>query len=134
MPTPDEKNVLKILDEEGGELTEGKIVKHMGVRLDYMRIILESMGRRDFIDVFASGKVRLAEKGWRALGKSLNGTGPSGPSESSEEKYKRWLTGKAPQKLKKEKFQEKKDVATVLRKTSSENLSPQEKFKRWAAE
>ncbi len=136
MPTTDERNVLKILDEEGGELSEVQIAKFMGVRLDYVRTILGSMGRRNFIDVFVSGKIRLAEKGWKALGKSPSssyGMEPSGAPESPEERYKRWLTGKVPQKSKEEKSQEKKDAATVLRETSSENLSSQEKFKRWAA-
>lgn len=137
MPTPDEKNVLEVLDEEGkgGELSEVQIAKFMGVRLDYIRTILGSMGRRNFIDVFASGKIKLAEKGWKALGKNPSlpyGMKPSGPPESPEERYKRWLEGKASQKPKEEKSQGKKDVTAVLRETSSENLSSQEKFKRWA--
>lgn len=138
MATRDERNVLKILDEEGegGELHEVKIAKCMGLRLDYIRTILGSLGRRNFVDVLARGKVRLAEKGWKVLGKNPSlsyGVMPSGPPESPEERYERWLTGKAPQKSKEEKSQEKKDAATILRETSSENLSPQEKFKRWAA-
>ena len=134
MPSPDERNVLKILDEESGQSTEAKIAKYMGLRLDYVRTILESMGRRDFIDVFARGKVKLAEKGWRALGKSLNGTGPSGPPESPEKRYTRWIGGKATQKPKGEKPQEKKDAATILRETSWENLSPRERLKRWTGQ
>lgn len=136
MPTTDERNILKILDEEGGEASEAKIAKCMGLRLDYVRTILGSMGRRNFIDVLASGKVKLAEKGWKALGKSprLPLGMPSGPPESPEERYKRWIEGKAAQKPKEKKSQEKKDAATLLRGTPWENLSPQEKFKKWTGQ
>lgn len=70
MPTPDEKKILKIIDEEGGESSTVKISNAMGLRLDYLRSILDSMGRRDYIDVFRNGKVRIARKGWQALGKT----------------------------------------------------------------
>ena len=134
MPTVDEGNVLKIVEKEGGQSTEAKIAKYMGLRLDYVRTILESMGRRDFIDVFARGKVKLAEKGWRALGKSLNGTGPSGPPESPEKRYTRWIGGNTSPKPKGEKTSEKKDAATILRETSWENLSPRERLMKWTGQ
>jgi len=70
MPTPDEKKILKIIDEEGGESNTVKISNAMGLRLDYLRSILDSMGRRDYIDVFRNGKVRIARKGWQVLGKT----------------------------------------------------------------
>jgi Mn-dependent DtxR family transcriptional regulator len=69
MPTPDEKKVLKILDDEGGESTLGRIARKMHLEPQYVRIILNSMGIRDLIDVFASGRVRIARKGWEALHK-----------------------------------------------------------------
>ena len=138
MPTADERNVLEILDEEGGQSTEAKIAKYMGLRLDYVRtILLGSLGRRDFIDIFASGKIELAEKGWKALGKTprlLYGTMPSGPPEPPGKRYKRWLEGKTPPKPKEEKALEKKDAATILRETSSENLSPRERLMKWTGQ
>ncbi|MDA2925961.1 hypothetical protein MYX78_01810 [Acidobacteria bacterium AH-259-G07] len=70
MATPDEKIVLKIIEEEGGECKEGMIIKKMGLRRDYLRIILQSMGYRDLIDYFRDGRCRIADKGWQALGKS----------------------------------------------------------------
>jgi len=70
MPTPDEKKILKIIDEEGGESSTVKISNAMGLRLDYLGSILDSMGRRDYIDVFRNGKVRIARKGWQVLGKT----------------------------------------------------------------
>lgn len=70
MPTPNENEILKIIDDEGGETKEIVISRAMGFRLDYLRSILSSMGRRDIIDVFRNGKVRIARKGWQALGKT----------------------------------------------------------------
>ncbi len=98
MPTTDEKRVLEIIDEEGGECKEGKVSREMGLRLDYIRTILGSMGRRDYIDVFKGGKIRIAHRGWKALGKkpkfrtpweSLAGTEEDTPT-TPEERYKKW--------------------------------------------
>jgi Mn-dependent DtxR family transcriptional regulator len=67
--TPDEMTILKIIDAEGGESTLGRISKKMRLDWSYVRIILQSMGYRDIIDLYASGKVKIASKGWAALGK-----------------------------------------------------------------
>ena len=69
MPTPDESKILKIIEAEGGECTVGKIAAKMRLDPNYVRIILRSMGESDIIDIFRSGKVRIANKGWVALGK-----------------------------------------------------------------
>lgn len=69
MPTPDESKILKIIDAEGGECTVRKIAAKMHLESSYVRIILRSMGENDFIDIFRSGKVRIADKGWTTLGK-----------------------------------------------------------------
>ncbi|MCK4791114.1 MAG: hypothetical protein KAV87_45695 [Desulfobacteraceae bacterium] len=69
MPTPDENEILKIIDAEGGECTVGKIAAKMRLQPSYVRVILRSMGESDIIDVFRNGKVRLLLKGWAALGK-----------------------------------------------------------------
>ena len=106
MPTTDEKRVLEIIDEEGGECKEGKVRREMGLRLDYIRTILGSMGRRDYIDVLKGGKVRIAHKGWKALGKqpkfltpweSLANTEEKIPL-TPEEKYKKWTGQKTEDK------------------------------------
>lgn len=73
MPTSDEKKVLMIIEANGGECAQARVARKMGIRSDYVRVILNSMGMRDYIDVLRSGKVRLAEKGWRALGKEPPG-------------------------------------------------------------
>ncbi len=70
MATPDEREILKIIEEEGGECSEVKVAREMGLRLDYVRTIIGSMGTRDYVDVFKSGKVKIADKGWKVLGKS----------------------------------------------------------------
>ena len=98
MPTSDEKKALEIIDEEGGECSEVKVSQEMGLRLDYVRTILGSMGRRDYVDVLKGGKVRIAHRGWKALGKqpkfrtpweSLTGTEEETPL-TPEERYKKW--------------------------------------------
>lgn len=140
MPTTDEKNILEILEEEGkeGELHEVKISKYMGLRLDYLRTILGSMGRRNLIDVFANGKAKIADKGWRALGKNppsawggLAGVQKSA-DEPPEDKYKRWMSGKA----KEETNVKKPSIAKVESESPSfdsyADLSPEERFKKWA--
>ena len=142
MPTTDEKNILKILEEEGGEigeLPEVKISRYMGLRLDYLRTILGSMGRRNFIDVFVNGKVKILDKGWRALGKNppspwgeLAGVPESKP-EPAEDKYKRWMSGEAKEKPKQEKPSEEKEESESPSLESYADISPEERFKSWTA-
>ena len=141
MPTTDEKNILKILEEEGkeGELHEVKISKFMGLRLDYLRSILGSMGRRDLIDVLTNGRIKIADKGWRALGKTppslwggLAGLQESKP-EPSEDKYKRWLSGKVKEEPKEERSSEEKDESESPLFDSYADLSSEERFKKWAS-
>ena len=69
MPTPDESEILKIIDAEGGECTIRRIAAKMCLDPSYVRIILRSMGENDIVDTFLSGKVRITSKGWMALGK-----------------------------------------------------------------
>ena len=69
MPTPDESKIFKIIEAEGGECGIRKIAAKMRMTPQYVSIILRSMGENDIIDIFRSGKVRIANKGWVALGK-----------------------------------------------------------------
>jgi len=69
MPTPDESKIFKIIEAEGGECGIRKIAAKMRMTPQYVSIILRSMGESDIIDIFRSGKVRIANKGWVALGK-----------------------------------------------------------------
>ena len=137
MPTTDEKNILKILEEEGGELHEVKISRYMGLRLDYLRSILDSMGRRDLIDVFGNGTVNIADKGWRALGKNppspWGGSAgvPGSKPEDPEDKYSRWMSGKAKEEPKEEGSSEEKDESQSFEFDSYADLAPQERLKKW---
>ena len=69
MPTPDESKIFKIIEAEGGECTVRRIAIKMRLDPNHVRIILRSMGESDIIDIFRSGKVKIANKGWVALGK-----------------------------------------------------------------
>ncbi|MCG2725126.1 MAG: hypothetical protein L6420_02515 [Elusimicrobia bacterium] len=86
MPTPDEAKILKIIETEGGECGIGRIAKKMRLDPGYVRIILRSMGENDIIDIFRSGKVRIADKGCVALGKK-----PKAASDG----FKRYLEDRA---------------------------------------
>ena len=61
--------IIKMIDAEGGESTVGRIARKMRLDTNYTRVILNSMGKNDLIDVFRTGKVRIASKGWITLGK-----------------------------------------------------------------
>ncbi len=139
MPTTDEKNILKILEEEGGEpgeLNEVKLSRYMGLRLDYIRSILDSMGRRDLIDVFTNGKVNIADKGWRVLGKNSpspwGGSAgvPESEAEPPEDRYKRWMSGEAEEEPKKEKPSKERDESEPFEYDSYADLPPEERFKK----
>ena len=69
MPTPDETKIISIINGDGGESTVGRIARKMRLEPNYVRMMLRSMGENDMVDVFRSGKVRIASKGWTALGK-----------------------------------------------------------------
>ncbi|MFQ5988017.1 MAG: hypothetical protein ACE5H6_04120 [Dehalococcoidia bacterium] len=69
MPSGSEKDVLRIIAQEGGETTLGRIRYIMSCySSDYVRSIVGSLGRKDYLDWLADGRVILANKGRRALG------------------------------------------------------------------
>jgi len=143
MPTTDEKNILKILEEEGGErgeLQEVKISRYMGLRLDYIRSILGSMGRRNLIDVAVNGKITIADKGWRALGKTppspwggVATAQENSTPESAEEKYERWLSGKRKEVSKEKGASEVSNEAQTMVLDSYAELTPEERLKKWTS-
>ncbi len=145
MPSTDEKNILKILEEEGGELGElheVKISRYMGLRLDYIRSILDSMGRRNLIDVFTNGRITIADKGWRALGKTPPsplgkiakslGIKESKP-QSSEDKYKRWMSGEPEEESKEERSSKERDESQPFEYDSYADLPPEERLEKWVS-
>jgi Mn-dependent DtxR family transcriptional regulator len=86
VPTPDEVKILNIIDDEGGKCGVGRIAAKMRLEPNYVRVILRSMGEDDSIDIFRSGRVRIADKGWVALGKK-----PKAASDG----FKRYLEDRA---------------------------------------
>lgn len=156
MATPDEREILKIVEEEGGEAHEVTISRGMGLRLDYIRSILASMGMRDYIDVSRSGKVTIADKGWRVLGKSpkapwANFQEEAEPQMTPRERFERYMTRGAkdessgtleqgsPEKIEEtsKNLEEKTEKASIgsckktLEELAAELSSPEEKFKRY---
>ncbi len=96
MPTPDEKEIMEFLLEEGdGELHEVRIANHMGWRVDYARTVLASVGRRGFLDVSAAGRVRITDLGMGAIGKKQREEQRQGPRLSADEKYAKWISAAA---------------------------------------
>jgi len=158
MATCNEREILKIIDEEGGECSEVKISRCMGLGLTYVRCMLVSMGIGDYIDVFRSGKVKIADKGWRALGKRPKAPWAefqteAGPPATPQERFERYMSRgaketssktpeqKTPETIKEssknseEKIQ-KASEGSHRRKTIEElaeetSLTPEEKFKRY---
>ena len=156
MATPDEREILKIVEEEGGEAHEVTISNEMGLRLSYVRTIIASMGTRDYIDVSRSGKVTIADKGWRVLGKSpkapwANCQAEAEHSMTPQERFERYMAGGAedqssatPQQGSPETIEETsknleqrtqkasaKSHRMTLEELSAEPSSPEEKFKRY---
>ncbi len=156
MATSDERKILKLIEEGGGESHEVTIANEMGLRLDYARVILRSMGTRDYIDVLKSGKVKIADKGWQVLGK--NSPAPYGvdsiPDETPEKRFKRYMSrgakeessGTPKQRSSKTTEETSKSVEKKTQKASAESyrktledlteessLTPEEKFKRYTS-
>ena len=156
MATPDEREILKIVEEEGGEAHEVTISNEMGLRLSYVRTIIASMGTRDYIDVSRSGKVTIADKGWRVLGKSPKAPWANCQAEAESpatprERFERYMAGGANE----ESSGRPEEMASEITEETSENLekktqkassqsnrmtleelaaepsSPEEKFKRY---
>jgi len=71
MPSGNEKEAMTIIADEGGQTTLGVVGKGMGLGRDYTSIILDSLGRADYLDMTRGGKVKLLPKGYRAIGRDV---------------------------------------------------------------
>jgi len=156
MATPDEREILKIVEEEGGESHEVRISNEIGLRLSYVRTILASMGVRDHIDVSRSGRVTIADKGWQVLGKSPRVPGmdfqeEAEPPATARERFERYMSRQAQDGVSEaaeenslETIQEtsrnlenktQKEPAescvNTIEELAAEPSSPEEKFKRY---
>jgi len=69
MVSGSEREVLKIIRDEGGETNLRLLAHKLGSPwgLDYVRLICNSLGRADYIDVLSSGKLRITAKGKAAV-------------------------------------------------------------------
>lgn len=103
MPSGTEMKVLKGLKKKGGETNLFGVAKEIGLSTDYARIVCRSLGMADYLDLFSTGKVRLTQKGWKAVGgrdevtetdeaeeDGANEAKKKGP-ETQQEKYQRWM-------------------------------------------
>ncbi len=69
MPSGSEKDVLRIIEQAGGETTVAHIMYIMSCYSGpYVRSVIGSLGRADYLDWLAGGRVILTNKGRRALG------------------------------------------------------------------
>ena len=71
MPSGSEKDVLKIVAEEGGDSTLGRIIRSMPCYSgQYVRCVVRSLGTHDYLDWLAGGKIVLTDKGRQSIGMS----------------------------------------------------------------
>lgn len=69
MPSGSEKDVLRLIEQEGGETTMGHIRNIFSCySSDYVRSIVGSLGRADYLDWLAGGRILITDKGRQALG------------------------------------------------------------------
>ena len=128
MATPDERKILKFIDEKGGESHEVSIANEIGVRLVYARTILTSMGEANYVDVFRSGKVMILDKGWRVLGKSPRASWAGGQAEDDiemtpQEKFERYMSRGAEEESSPSGTQEKHERSSQARSQTSSTTS-----------
>lgn len=71
MPSGTESEILKTINEAGGETTPLYVSRKMGSAwgTDYIRMLCKSLGRDDYIDVLSTGRLRITAKGKASLKK-----------------------------------------------------------------
>jgi len=69
MPSGTEQQALEVIEETGGEATIGTVASKLRIETNYARLLCNSLGRADYIDVLATGICKITPKGKRALGK-----------------------------------------------------------------
>ena len=67
MPSGNEREAMTIIADEGGQCRLGVVASGMGLARDYVRIILESLGRAEYLDVTRAGRITLKAKGYKAI-------------------------------------------------------------------
>jgi len=84
MPSSNEKEAMEFIANEGGQSTLRQVAKGLGFAGHYTIVILESLGRADYLDLTRKGKVTLNPKGYRAIKGDVLGAGLKG-QEALEE-------------------------------------------------
>ena len=69
VPGGSELEALQIISEAGEDAKVGTLRMRMGLSNAYARMVCNSLGRRDFIDVAPDGTCRLTTKGEKAITK-----------------------------------------------------------------
>lgn len=62
-----ELQVLKTIADRGGSTSYQTVGKLLNQSTDYARILCDSLGRADYIDLSASGRCVITPKGWQEL-------------------------------------------------------------------
>lgn len=65
-----ERDALKEISKHGGKLSIMGVARELKIGNNYARIICNSLGRADYIDVSASGMCTIAPKGEEFLKKN----------------------------------------------------------------
>jgi len=68
MPSGTEHQALKAIEDYGGEASISQVAQSLRINTSYAQLLCNSLGRTDYIDVFASGICKITPKGKRALG------------------------------------------------------------------
>ena len=61
--------MLQIIANSGGKASMSAVTSLQKVSTDYGRVVLNDIGRQDYIDVKASGLCEITAKGWELLKK-----------------------------------------------------------------
>ena len=72
MPSANEQEAMTVIADEGGQCTLGVVSRGVGLSRDYARIILEGLGRAEYLDVTRAGKITLKTKGYKAIRREPN--------------------------------------------------------------
>jgi len=93
-----EKRILSIILDERPYITVSKLARKLGTEIHSLKNVLELLGRKGFIVLFASGKgrftsgkVELTFEGQKALRETGWLSSETKYSESPAEKYRRWV-------------------------------------------
>jgi len=62
-----ELEALKVIDEEGGQVTVHLVSRKMRIDTNYAKLLCTSLARADYIDLLRKGVCRITAKGKAAI-------------------------------------------------------------------